>query len=143
MLKQIDVFDQIVDYKHMTLFVPHRAPSFRQKRVAESIRSVVAIQLSPNNRPVVMNKQGKPLANPGFLTVTHVDVTADLKLATIHVWPFDRNKLAEVLPYLDGYAPALKREIAHQLNLRFTPEIRFCLDKTLDAADRIDNLLDQ
>lgn len=119
----------------MTLFVPHRAPSFRQKRVAEAIRGVVAIQLTPNNRPVVVNSHGKQLASPGFLTVTHVDVSPDLKVATIFVWPLERDKLDDVLPYLESYAYTLRREVAHQLKMRFTPEIRFQLDHKLDEAE--------
>ena len=126
----------------MTLFVPHRTPSYRQKRVAESIRGVIAIALTPNNRPIVTDSKGKPLPNPGILTVTHVDVTADLKLATIYVWPLDRLQLDCVMPYLKRYAPMLRREISHQLKLRFTPEIRFQLDHELDKAEHIDQLID-
>lgn len=121
--------------------LPHRQASYRQKRVAESIRGVIAIELSPNNRPIITDATGEPMPNPGFLTVTHVDVTADLKLATIHVWPLDRSKVELVLPYLRRYGRTLRREVAHQLKLRFTPELHFQLDQTLDAAEHLENMI--
>ena len=37
----------------------------------------------------------------------------------------------------------IRREVAHQVNLKFAPEIRFRIDETLDAAAKIDALLDR
>lgn len=122
--------------------LPHRPTSHRQKRIAEAVRSVVAMELSPNNRSMILDESGKPMDNPGFLTVTQVDVTGDLKSATIYVWPLERSKLDLVLPYLQRYSNILRRELAHQLKLRFTPQLQFRLDYTLDQAEHMDKLLD-
>ncbi|MEY4092025.1 MAG: ribosome-binding factor, partial [Pseudomonadota bacterium] len=35
----------------------------------------------------------------------------------------------------------IRREVAHRVDLKFAPELRFRIDETLDAAAKIDELL--
>ena len=127
----------------MTLFVPQRQESHRTKRVAESIRGVVAMELAPTDRPIVFDEHGKEVYNPGFLTITHVSVSPDLKYATIFIWPLDRSKEEHVIPYLEHYSRILRQAISKKLKLRYTPKLNFKLDYSLDEAQHIDNLLNK
>src|SRR5262249_26213998 len=68
-------------------------------------------------------------------------MSADLRLATIYVMPLGGRNEAEVLAALDRHKRYLRGEIAHRVNLKFAPEIRFRIDERFDEADRIDKLL--
>jgi ribosome-binding factor A len=46
-----------------------------------------------------------------------------------------------VLEALDRNKKFLRGEIAHRVNLKFAPDIRFRIDERFDEAERIDKLL--
>jgi ribosome-binding factor A len=77
-----------------------------------------------------------------IVTVAGVLVSPDLKLATISVSPLGGAGGREVLAALNNNRRYIRGEIARQINLKFAPDIRFRLDDGLDAALRIDELLD-
>src|SRR5499427_5019948 len=89
------------------------APSQRQLRVGELIRHAV-----PEMR-----------------------MTADLRLATIYVMPLGGRDTEPVLEALERNKRFLRGEIAHRVNLKFAPEIRFRIDERFDEAERIEKLL--
>jgi ribosome-binding factor A len=47
-----------------------------------------------------------------------------------------------VLGALDRHKRFIRGEIAHAVNLKFAPDIRFLKDESFDEASRIDQLLD-
>ena len=72
----------------------------------------------------------------GMVTVSHVDVTADLKHAKVYVTHLNKSELAEhdMKECLAGLARAsgfLRRGLARRVELRAIPELRFYYDKTL------------
>ncbi len=75
------------------------------------------------------------------VTVTEVRVSPDLKSATVFVMPLGGEDEDAALAALGRAAPFLRRRVAARCNLRFAPELRFALDTTFDAADRIERLL--
>ena len=68
-------------------------------------------------------------------------MTADLRLATIYVMPLGGRDADEVVAALERNKRFLRGEIAHHVNLKFAPEIRFRIDERFDEAERIEKLL--
>ena len=86
----------------------------------------------------------KELKDPriGFVTVTDVEMTGDLREAKIYVSIMGGEE--QVTSSLEGLNSALgfiRREIGQRVRLRFTPEISFALDTSLDYGDHIQKLL--
>lgn len=86
----------------------------------------------------------KELKDPriGFVTVTDVEMTGDLREAKIYVSVMGGEE--QVKNSLEGLNSALgfvRREIGQRIRLRFTPEISFALDTSLDYGDHIQKLL--
>lgn len=78
----------------------------------------------------------------GFVTVTDVEMTGDLREAKIYVSIMGGAE--QVKSSLEGLQSALgfiRREIGQRIRLRFTPEISFALDTSLDYGDHIQKLL--
>ena len=75
------------------------------------------------------------------VTVSEVRMSSDLRLATIYIMPLGGKELAPVLAALDRNRKFIRGEIAHAVNLKFAPEIRFLADETFDEVERIDRLL--
>lgn len=76
------------------------------------------------------------------ITVPEVRLSPDLKLATVYVIPLGGDATAEVLEALDRHKRYIRAELAHAVNLKFAPDVRFRRDETFEEASRIDRLLD-
>jgi len=78
----------------------------------------------------------------GFVTVTRVEVSADLSHASIWVSVMgSEEEKARTLEGLDSAARFLRSEVSRQLRLRTSPELHFHLDRGLEHAQRIDRVL--
>ena len=78
----------------------------------------------------------------GFVTVTDVEMTGDLREAKIYVSIMGNDE--QIKSSLEGLNSALgfiRREIGRRIKIRFTPEISFALDKSLDYSEHIQKLL--
>jgi ribosome-binding factor A len=111
-----------------------KAPSQRQLRAGELIRHALAEILARGevHDPVIENH---------VITVPEVRVTPDLRLATVYVMPLGGKDESEVLSALERNKRYLRGEVAHRVNMKFAPEIRFRIDERFDEAERIDKLL--
>jgi ribosome-binding factor A len=109
-------------------------PSQRMLRVAELIRHQIAQMLARNE--IV-----DPVLEQHVVTVSRVAMSPDLKLATVFVMPLGGKDEAEVLRAFDRHKKFLRGEIAHSVNLKFAPEVRFRIDDSFDNVARIDALL--
>ncbi len=109
-------------------------PSQRQLRVGELIRHALAEMLTRGevHDPVIENH---------LITVPEVQMTADLRLATIYVVPLGGRDTAAVLAALERNKRYLRGELARRVNLKFAPDIRFRFDERFDEAERIEKLL--
>lgn len=80
----------------------------------------------------------------GFVTVTEVEVTGDLREATVYCSFFGSEKEKEdSLKALEHAAGYIRSEIAKNLQLRYVPEISFAKDTSLDYSMRIETVLQQ
>lgn len=86
----------------------------------------------------------KDLKDPrlGFVTVTGVHVTGDLREATIYVSLFgDENSKKESLLVLDKSKGFIRKELGKRLKVYYTPMIHFKEDTSLDYGMHIDGIL--
>ena len=68
-------------------------------------------------------------------------MSPDLKLATIFVMPLGGVETKPVIDALERHKKFLRGEIAHRVNLKFAPDIRFRIDESFENAAKIDALL--
>lgn len=81
-------------------------------------------------------------ARIGMVTVTDVEVTADLKYATVYFQASgDKGRKTEALEGLSSAAGFLRSRLGRELRLRRVPELRFAIDPTQEKAARIAELL--
>ena len=86
----------------------------------------------------------KEIADPRLqmATITGVKMSADLKLANIYYTTSgDKNAIdaaAQAFNRAHGY---IKKKLAEQLELRYTPQLRFFYDESFDYGSRIEKLL--
>ena len=109
-------------------------PSQRQLRVGELIRHALAEMFARGD-------VHDPVIEGHLITVPEVTLTADLRLATIYVMPLGGRDVQAVVDALERNKRWLRGEIAHRVNLKFAPDIRFRMDERFDEAERIEKLL--
>src|SRR4249920_2308127 len=109
-------------------------PSQRGLRVGELIRHALSEMLTRGD-------VHDPVLEGRLITVPEVRMSPDLRMATIYVMPLGGRELKEVLEALERNKRYLRGEIAHQVNLKFAPDIRFRADERFDEAERIEKLL--
>ena len=109
-------------------------PSQRALRAGEVIRHAIADILS-------RGEVHDPVIQGHVITVPEVRMSPDLKLATIYVMPLGGRDEKAVVEALERNKRYLRGEIAHRVNLKFAPDIRFRIDERFDEAERIEKLL--
>jgi ribosome-binding factor A len=110
-----------------------RAPSRRPEQVAETLRQVITDALAREVRD----------PRVGFVTVTAVLVTNELSHARVMVSvPGEEADKERALEGLKSAAGFLRSRAARALTTRTVPELHFELDKGLEHAARINQLLD-
>ncbi|MDZ7379805.1 MAG: 30S ribosome-binding factor RbfA, partial [candidate division KSB1 bacterium] len=78
----------------------------------------------------------------GQITITEVTVTDDLRLAKVYVaTAADPGVRAATMQALERATSFLRAQLGARIRIRYTPELRFFYDDTLDRAERIDRLL--
>src|ERR1051325_2963075 len=108
--------------------------SQRQLRVGELVRHAVADMLTRGD-------VHDPVIEAHMVTIPEVRMTADLRLATIYVMSLGGRDANEVVAAFERHKKFLRSEIAHRINLKFAPDIRFRVDDRFAEAERIDRLL--
>ena len=105
--------------------------SGRMRRVDEGVRQVLSDAIAQVKDPRV-----------GFVTVTAVETSPDLRHATVYVSVLGdagvRRRTLEGLRSAHGF---LQRQLAAELHLKRTPTLEFSYDDTTDRAMRVDALL--
>lgn len=108
--------------------------SQRQLRVGELVRHAVADILTQGS-------VHDPALEGHIITVPEVRMSPDLKLATVYVMPLGGKDVKGVVDALDRNKKFLRGEVAHRVNLKFAPDLRFRIDERFDEAERIEKLL--
>ena len=104
----------------------------RPERVAERIQREVT--------DILWNRLRDPRITG--VTVTDVEVSSDLQVATIFVSTLEGGEARKrALTALAHAAPAVRRELAPRLSLREVPEVRVRFDESIERGARIEDLL--
>jgi len=82
-----------------------------------------------------------PRLQGGFLTITHVDTTPDLRFCKIFISALDKSQEKEMMKGLKSAAGYLRRELGFALNLRYTPELQFVADDSIQQGAHILEML--
>jgi len=90
----------------------------------------------------ILRRVKDPRVQDAFLSVTAVDCTADLKYAKIYYSAL-RGDAKEVAKGLKAATGFIRRELAHSLNLRITPELSFVYDDSIKYGAHISSLLNK
>ncbi|PKM79885.1 MAG: ribosome-binding factor A [Firmicutes bacterium HGW-Firmicutes-14] len=106
--------------------------SHRANRVAEEIKKEITQMLRDEMKDPRL----------GFITVTGVEVTPDIRYAKVFVSIFgnDENK-AQSLQALESAKGFVRSELGKRMRLRYTPEISFKFDSSIEYGARIMKLL--
>lgn len=110
-----------------------KGPSRRPEQVAEQVRAILAEAL-------LRGEVRDPRVH--LVTISGVEVTRDLSVATVRVVPGDEDEAAreEAVEGLRSAAGYLRRLVAKELTTRGVPELRFVRDVGHEHAVRMDRL---
>lgn len=75
------------------------------------------------------------------VTITAVDVSPDLRNAKVFFTPLGGLAEEGVLEALNEESGYLQHRLGREIRLKYTPRLRFELDKSFETGDRIDDLL--
>ena len=82
-----------------------------------------------------------PRVQGGMVTVTHVDTTTDLRYAKVFVSVLDKAQEKDVVKGLKSAAGYLRRELGAAVKLRYTPELQFVADDSIEYGAHILEML--
>lgn len=82
-----------------------------------------------------------PRVQGGMVTVTHVDTTTDLRYCRVFVSVLDKTQEKDVIKGLKSAAGWLRRELGQALRLRYTPELQFVADDSIEYGAHILEML--
>src|SRR3979411_102965 len=105
-----------------------------QLGVSELVRPAIAEILSQGS-------VHDPELEGHIITVPEVRMSPDLTLATVYVMPLGGKDTDVVISALARNKTYLRRQVAHRVNLKFAPDLRFRVDDRFDEAERIEKLL--
>ena len=94
----------------------------------------------------VLSNAVRTLKDPriGFVTVTGVEATRDLKHATVWVSVLGTEQEREqTLAGLEAAHGVLQARIAHELGLRRTPVLAFAYDPSVERGVRLTRMIDE
>ena len=78
-----------------------------------------------------------------MFSITHVDVTRDLRYAKIYVSIYEEDKREPMMKALKSAAGFIRHNLGRRVQLRYTPELLFELDTTIEYGVHIANLINQ
>lgn len=106
--------------------------SNRIGRINEEIQRELAQQLRLLKDPRVQKT---------MVSITHVETTPDLRYAKVYVSLLDRSCAKEVLAGLKSSGGFLRRALGKSLQLRYTPELQFIADDSIEYGAHILEML--
>ena len=117
-------------------FEQSHGPSQRQLRVGELVRRALA-EAFLKDQIYDENLIGKSI------NVGEVSMSSDLKIAHVFVSPLGGANSKEIVTALNNNKIELRKIVTKNVKLKFSPELRFLLDKTFDNMDAMRKLFDK
>jgi ribosome-binding factor A len=108
-------------------------PYKRSQRVSDLLREEIA--------DIIIYKLKDPRI--GFITVTGVDVTDDLKMSVVFLSVLKEEDKKPTLEILNSAKSFIRSELSKRLRIKFIPSVEFKLDPSIEYGSKIDRLLDE
>jgi len=106
-------------------------PYKRSQRLSILLREEIA--------DIIMKKVKDPRL--GFVTVTDVELSEDLKIARVFISVFKDEEKEQALEILNAARGLIRSEASKRVRVKFIPSIEFRIDTSIAHGDRIDRLL--
>lgn len=107
-------------------------PNNKLQRTNEDIHRVIS---------TLIRNVKDPRVNQGMLSVTAVDTTGDLRYCKVYLSVLGLTSEKELMKGLKSAAGFLRHELGSALQLRYTPELIFELDKSIEHGAHINSIL--
>lgn len=108
--------------------------SLRLERINEEIMRELSVLIRRLKDPRIQ----------GIVSITHVEATPDMRYAKVFISSFgDNEQKQKSIKGLSSAAGYLRRELGKSLKLRYTPELMFINDDSIDRASHIMNLINK
>lgn len=112
--------------------MPQRKNTNRMERVNETLKKEISVVID------------QTLKNPnitGMISVTKVKTAPDLRTARVYISLINCKSKKNTLEGLKNATGYIRSEIAKRVNLRYTPELTFEIDESMEYGSRIENIL--
>ena len=109
-----------------------RKNSNRMDKINEELKKELSVIIDNN------------LKNPhitGIISVTKVKTSPDLRYARVYISLLNCKNIKETLDGLKSASGFMRSELARRINLRYTPELRFEIDDSMEYGAKIENIL--
>ncbi|HLF20015.1 MAG TPA: 30S ribosome-binding factor RbfA [Bacteroidota bacterium] len=101
----------------------------------EKVASIVKEEVS------TIFQRNFPMEEYGFMTVTEVRMTPDLKIAKIYISIFgDAARKQKSLTMLETQKAFIRATVGRHIRIKFTPTLMFYLDDTIDRAMNLETI---
>ncbi|MCD8147276.1 MAG: 30S ribosome-binding factor RbfA [Clostridiales bacterium] len=107
--------------------------SYRIGRINDDIKRELASMIPTLKDPRVR----------GLISITRVDTTTDLRYCRVYVSVLDKDDAQEVMRGLKSSAGYLRRELGRRMTLRYTPELQFIADDSIDRGSRLIQMMNE
>ena len=107
--------------------------SQRQLRVQELLKSAL-------NEILIRGETKNPILDNIMVTITHVDISPDLRNAKFYLVPIETDKTDVILKALNLSKKVIRKKIVDKVNLKYAPEISFYFDETINEVERLEKL---
>jgi len=106
-------------------------PYKRSQRVGDLLREEIA--------EIIMNRVKDPRL--GFITVTGVDITEDLKIAKVYISTLKAEEKETTLEILNSAKGFIRAELSKRVRMKFIPSLTFRIDESIEYGNKIEKLL--
>jgi len=107
--------------------------SQRQLRVQELLKSAL-------NEILIKGESKNPILDNILVTITHVDISPDLRNAKFYVVPLETDKTDVIIKAFNLSKKIIRKKIVDKVNLKYAPEISFYFDETINEVERLEKL---
>jgi ribosome-binding factor A len=112
--------------------MPQKKPTNRMDKVNETLRKEISLIIDQD------------LKNPnitGIISVTKVKTAVDLSSARVYISLLNCKSKKNTLQGIKKASGYIRSELAKRINLRYTPELIFEIDESMEYGSRIENIL--
>ena len=109
-------------------------PSHRMGRTTEDIRRELT---------AIFRELKDPRVQQGLISVTRVETTGDLRYAKVWLSVLGELNEREFKRGLKSCGPWLRHELGERLSLRYTPELVFELDHSIEYGAKISRMIEE